>query len=113
MTTPLDIKKLLGARMVGAAGEELGSIEQVFFDDSTGAQEWARLRMGGLLGGKDRFVPLFGGKLDGKDMKVPYDKQRVKDSPDIVVDRHITPEQEARLRTYYGLGPAGSRGSGR
>ena len=68
---------------------------------------------GGLLGGKDRFVPLFGGKLDGKDMKVPYDKQRVKESPDLVVDRHITPEQEARLRTYYGLGPAGSRGSGR
>jgi stress response protein YsnF len=113
MTTPLDIKKLLGARMIGAAGEELGSIEQVFFDDTTGAQEWARLRMGGLLGGKDRFVPLFGGKLEGKDMKVPYDKQRVKDSPDLVVDRHITPEQESRLRTYYGLGPAGSKASGR
>jgi stress response protein YsnF len=113
MTTPLDIKKLLGARMVGAAGEELGSIEQVFFDDATGAQEWARLRMGGLLGGKDRFVPLFGGALSGKDMKVPYDRQRVRDSPDLVVDRHITPEQEARLRTYYGLGAAGSTRSGK
>src|SRR4051812_33049477 len=113
MTTPLDIKKLLGARMVGTADEELGSIEQVFFDDATGAQQWARLRMGGLLGGKDRFVPLFAGSLNGKEMKVPYDRQRVKDSPELVVDRHITPEQEARLRTYYGLGEAGSARSGK
>ncbi|MEO5876728.1 MAG: YsnF/AvaK domain-containing protein [Streptosporangiaceae bacterium] len=113
MTTPLDIKKLLGARMVGAAGEELGSIEQVFFDDATGVQEWARLRMGGMLGGKDRFVPLFGGAMNGKDMKVPYDKQRVKDSPELVVDRHITPEQEGRLRKYYGLGDVGGTDSDR
>lgn len=103
MTTPLDIKKLLGARMVGKGGDELGTIEQVFFDDATGVQEWARLRMGGLLGGKDRFVPLMGGSLAGKDMSVPYDKQKVKDSPELIVDRHITPEQESRLRAWYGL----------
>lgn len=99
----MDIKKLLGARMTGPDGEELGTIEQIFFDDVTGAQEWARLRMGGLLGGKDRFVPLVGSTLSGKDLKVPYDKAKVKESPELTVDRHITPEQEAQLRAHYGL----------
>ncbi|MEO3783560.1 YsnF/AvaK domain-containing protein [Actinocorallia sp. B10E7] len=99
----MDIKKLLGARMTGPDGEELGTIEQIFFDDVTGAQEWARLRMGGLLGGKDRFVPLVGSSLSGKDLTVPYDKNKVKDSPELSVERHITPEQESRLRSYYEL----------
>lgn len=103
MSTPMDIKKLLGARMTGLDGEELGTIEQIFFDDVTGAQEWARLRMGGLLGGKDRFVPLMGSSLSGKDLTVPYDKTTVKDSPELTVDRHITPEQESQLRSHYGL----------
>ncbi|GAA3233437.1 YsnF/AvaK domain-containing protein [Actinocorallia longicatena] len=104
MTTPLDIKKLLGARMTGSGGQELGSIEQVFFDDESGVQEWARLRMGGMLGGKDRFVPLGGGAMSGKDMTVPYSKDKVVGSPELVVDRHISPEQEERLRAYYELG---------
>ncbi|WP_344247213.1 PRC-barrel domain-containing protein, partial [Actinocorallia libanotica] len=105
MSTPMDIKKLLGARMTGPDGEELGTIEQIFFDDVTGAQEWARVRTGGLLGGKDRFVPLIGSSLSGKDLTVPYDKHQVKDSPDLTVDRHITPEQEAQLRAHYGMEP--------
>ncbi|WP_198653232.1 DUF2382 domain-containing protein [Actinocorallia populi] len=105
MSTPMDIKKLLGARMTGPDGEELGTIEQIFFDDVTGAQEWARVRTGGLLGGKDRFVPLVGSTLSGKDLTVPYDKTKVKDSPDLTVDRHITPEQESQLRAHYGMEP--------
>ncbi|GAB3672289.1 PRC and DUF2382 domain-containing protein [Actinocorallia lasiicapitis] len=103
MATPLDIKKLLGARMTGSGGTELGTIEQIFFDDTSGVQEWARLRMGGLLGGKDRFVPLEDGSMAGSDLAVPYSKEKVAGSPELNVDRHITPEQETRLRAYYGL----------
>ncbi len=58
--------------------------------------------------GRDAFVPLTTSEFSGEELKVPYDKSLIKESPDFGVGQHLSPAQELQLYRYYGLDTNGA-----
>jgi len=94
--------------VIGNDDSKIGSIGQVFVDDQTGQPEWVTVKTG-LFGRAESFVPLHEARVDGHDVRVPFDKDKIKDAPRVEDDRgHISEKEEAELYRYY----AGSGGGG-
>src|SRR5829696_1258113 len=71
-------------------------------DDRTGQPEWALVNTG-LFGTRSSFVPLAQTTQTGDDVRVPYDKQLVKDAPRVEADQHLSEAEERQLWRHYGL----------
>ena len=84
------------------SGDKIGSIGQIYVDDSTGEPSWVTVRTG-LFGMSESFVPLEGATDNGKDIMVNYDKDTVKDAPRIDADRDLSPDEEETLYAHYGM----------
>jgi hypothetical protein len=48
-------------------------------------------------------VPLSEASVDGGELRVPYDKEKVKGAPQVAPDGHLSPEEERELYRYYGV----------
>ncbi|MEY9848893.1 uncharacterized protein (TIGR02271 family) [Streptacidiphilus sp. BW17] len=101
MQTEIDPRDLIGHKAVDKNGEKIGTVDEVYLDDATGEPEWAAVRTG--LFGRDAFVPLTTSEFVSEELRVPYEKSQVKDSPDFGVGQHLSPAQELQLYRYYGL----------
>jgi uncharacterized protein (TIGR02271 family) len=91
-----------GRAMVDRDGGRIGTIEAIYLDDQTGQPEWALVTTG-LFGAKSSFVPLAQATQTGEEVRVPYDKQLVKDAPRVDVDQHLSEAEERQLWRHYGL----------
>jgi uncharacterized protein (TIGR02271 family) len=101
-----------GGNVIDNDGDKIGSIGQVFLDDQSGQPEWVTVKTG-MFGGGESFVPLRDSEIDGSDIRVPYDKDKVKDAPRISdADSHLDEAEEAMLYEYYGYGDEYSAGDG-
>ena len=103
MTTQDQLRNLVGTTAYDRSGDKIGKIGQVFLDDETGRPEFLTVNTG-LFGTKESFVPLEGASVQGDDVVVGYDKDKVKDAPRVDPDGSLSPEEEDRLYEYYGLG---------
>ncbi|MFJ2191046.1 PRC and DUF2382 domain-containing protein [Kitasatospora sp. NPDC087861] len=116
MQTDIDPRDLIGHKAVDRNGDKIGTVDEVYLDDATGQPEWAAVRTG--IFGRDAFVPLTTSEFSGDELRVPYDKSLVKESPDFGVGQHLSPAQELQLYRYYGLDapvdgrPASGNGDG-
>jgi uncharacterized protein (TIGR02271 family) len=97
MTTQAE--DLLGARVTGADGKVVGTVEQVFRDDVDGTPAWARVR----AGKSGRFVPLGSSQVTPEGLSVPFDSQKIMSGPDIDAGQHMSATQAEELSRYYGL----------
>jgi uncharacterized protein (TIGR02271 family) len=97
MTTQAE--DLLGARVTGADGKVVGTVEQVFRDDVDGTPAWARVR----AGKSGRFVPLGSSQVTPEGLSVPFDSQKIMSGPDIEAGQHMSAAQAEQLSRYYGL----------
>jgi uncharacterized protein (TIGR02271 family) len=97
MTTQAE--DLLGARVTGADGKVVGTVEQVFRDDVDGTPAWARVRSGKT----GRFVPLGSAKVTAEGLTVPFDAQKIMGGPNIDAGQHMSAAQAEELSRYYGL----------
>jgi uncharacterized protein (TIGR02271 family) len=97
MTTQAE--DLLGARVTGADGKVVGTVEQVFRDDVDGTPAWARVRAGKT----GRFVPLGSSEVTSDGLSVPFDSQKIMSGPDIDAGQHMSAAQAEELSRYYGL----------
>ncbi len=102
MITEQQLSTVIGSTAHGADGK-LGTVGEVYLDDETGRPEWATVRTG-MFGTKESFVPLAEADLSGSDLRLPYDKDKVKNAPQIDTDGHLSPDEEADLYRYYGVG---------
>jgi len=99
--------------MVGADGEKIGTIEEIYLDAETDEPEWAVVRTG-LFGSKQSFVPIGDANSTGDGVRVPFEKATVKDAPKIDPDGRLSQEEERALYQHYGReyrefsGPGGS-----
>lgn len=92
--------QLVGVPVTDSDGLTVGTVEQVFRDDVDGTPSWARIRSAKRL----CFVPLAGSKITcGGGICVPFDSRKITSEPHINVDRHMSVEQEERLRRYFGM----------
>ena len=58
----------------------------------------------GLFGANESFVPLAEADVTGDEVRVPYEKTKIKDAPNVDVDGgHLDESEERRLYRYYGL----------
>ncbi|MGY2128248.1 DUF2382 domain-containing protein [Blastococcus sp. SYSU DS0617] len=102
MITEQQLSTVIGSTAHGADGK-LGTVGEVYLDDETGRPEWATVRTG-MFGTKESFVPLADADLSGTDLRLPYDKDKVKHAPQIDTDGHLSPAEEEELYRYYGVG---------
>ncbi|RMB57265.1 DUF2382 domain-containing protein [Tessaracoccus antarcticus] len=109
MISATDIDRLLNgkATVYDQNDEKVGSLSQIYLDDTTGEPSWATVNTG-LFGMSESFVPLEGADARGDDLRVGYTKDQIKDAPNLDEDHHLEAADEDRLYEYYAM-----QGSGR
>ena len=90
---------LTGARVTDSSGKVVGKVDKVFNDDLDGKPVWALIRAGKA----SRFIPIRGSRMTADGFAVPFDAQKIMSGPDLGVDQHMSADQVAELRRYYGL----------
>jgi sporulation protein YlmC with PRC-barrel domain len=106
--TSHDIDRVLGWRgrdVLDRDGERIGKLGDVYLDGRTDRPAWAGVRTG-LFGARESLVPLEGAEEAGDDLRVPWEKDLVKDAPDVDAEVEIDEEAERRLLEHYGRGTA-------
>ncbi len=97
------IQSISGGNVVGSDGAKIGSVGQVYLDDQSGNAEWVTVKTG-LFGTSETFVPIRDADVDGQDIRVPFDKAKVKDAPRMDdADQHLDHDQERKLYEYYSM----------
>jgi uncharacterized protein (TIGR02271 family) len=99
-----------GHDLIDANGDKVGRIEDIYVDTQTNQPEWAVVKTG-LFGNKQSFVPLHEASPEDEAIRVPFEKDRVKDAPRIDPDGTLSREEEAELYQHYGV-EYGSSGAG-
>jgi uncharacterized protein (TIGR02271 family) len=105
MISTAEVQDLLtnGGTVVDGDGNKIGSIGQVFLDDETSQPEWVTVKTG-MFGGAESFIPLADASAAGNEIRVPFQKSKVKDAPRVDdSEGHLDKDEEAELYRYYGL----------
>jgi uncharacterized protein (TIGR02271 family) len=101
MPTTQQIADWKGQKVVGIDGEKLGTIDEIYLDEDTGKPEWLAVSTG-LFGSKVSFVPMAEAVREDGQIRVPFDKDLVKDAPTAEADGALSQEEESRLYAHYG-----------
>jgi uncharacterized protein (TIGR02271 family) len=101
-----DPAQLNGASVEGSDGSKIGKVTDVYFDDQTSKPEWAAVKTG-MFGGHVSLVPLANAQFDGEALKVPYNKDQVKNAPHQDPAQELSPQQEAEIFDHYGVAYGG------
>lgn len=96
------ISALYDATVVSSTDGKIGSVGNVYLDDDTQAPSWVTVKTG-LFGTSESFVPLADATLEGDEIRVSYSKDQVKDAPRLDTDAELSPEEEERLYSHYGV----------
>jgi uncharacterized protein (TIGR02271 family) len=103
MISTESVQSIIGGTAYGTNGEKIGSIGTVYLDNQTGQPAWVTVKTG-FFGSNESFVPLEQAEQTNDGIRVPYDKDRVKNAPNIETDRELSEQEEDQLYSYYGLG---------
>ena len=96
------LDEMRGAAVYDRDGDKIGSVEEIFYDETSRRPEWIGVGTG-FFGTKRVLVPVDGAATHGDGIRVAYDQDQVKDSPDVDSDE-IDADRERELYRYYGLG---------
>ena len=91
-----EITRLSGATVRDAAGEKIGKVSQVYLDDQTGQPEWVTVRTG-MFAGRESFVPLSTGRIEGDELVVEVTKDQVSGAPQVDEGGHLSEQEEAEI----------------
>ncbi|WP_327046146.1 PRC-barrel domain-containing protein [Microbispora sp. NBC_01189] len=105
MITHEQIPMVLDHPVHDSNGDKIGDVAHVFLDDATGLPKWLCVKTG-LLHAKQTFVPLHEANVTADGIEVPYDKEHVKNAPDVDLEEggHLSAEQERLLYRHYDMG---------
>jgi len=101
MTTQ-SIAEWRGQQLLDSDGEKIGTIDEIYIDSRTEQPEWALVKTG-LFGGKGTFVPLQQASPEADGVRVPFDKEHVKDAPNVEPDGELSHSEERTLYEHYGV----------
>ena len=102
MISESQIDQIAGATVVDSSGSKVGDASQIYLDDQTGQPEWVTVKTG-MFGSKESLVPLSQADMSGSELRVPFDKDKIKNAPSQDPDGHLSPEEEQELYRYYGI----------
>jgi len=97
-----DPAQLDGVTVHDSDGGKIGKVTDVYLDQDTSRPEWAAVKTG-MFGGHVSLVPLANASFDGEALKVPYDKDQVKNAPHQDPAQELSPAQEAEIFEHYGV----------
>jgi len=100
MPTIQDVQTWRGQDLHGPDGK-IGEITDVYLDRQTEQPEWLAVKTG-LFGTNLSFVPIQQATGTGP-VQVPYDKDKIKNAPNVEADGELSPDEERRLYEYYGV----------
>jgi uncharacterized protein (TIGR02271 family) len=109
VTTMSEAYTWQGRNLLGADGEKIGEIKEIYEDSMTGKPEWA-LVSSGFLGTRSHFVPLAGATTEGEGVRSTATKDQVKAAPSVEGGGELSEEDERRLFEHYGM-PYTNQGS--
>lgn len=102
--TAFDIDTVLGWRgrtVYDRDGEKLGTLEDLFLQGDSDRPAYGGVRTG-LFGRRTSIVPLAGIEEQDDRLVVPYEKDVVRDAPNLDPDAELSPEEEEALHAHYG-----------
>jgi uncharacterized protein (TIGR02271 family) len=100
MATKQQVRDLVDMTAYDRSGAKVGRIGGVYYDNDSGEPLWVTVHTG-LFGMNESFVPLEKARYDRDDVRLAYDKDTIKDAPNIAADGQLSAEQEADLYRYY------------
>jgi len=108
-TEPQDYTAWIGHQVVDSAGDKIGKVSEIYVDDETGQPEWLAVSTG-MFAKRSSFIPLQGATVEGDQLVIVYDKEKVKGAPQVDDDGdgHLTPAEEQELYRYYDRPTAGT-----
>jgi uncharacterized protein (TIGR02271 family) len=101
-----DVRSIVGRTVYSTGGDKIGDVGQVYLDDQTNEPKWLTVKTG-FFGTNESFVPVEEASLTDDGITVPYDKDKVKNAPNIASDAHISETEEQEIYRYYGLSYTG------
>lgn len=102
---------LYNATVYDRDGSKVGRVQQVYLDDSSGSPSWITVNTG-FFGTNESLVPLEGAGMNEDILKVPFDKQQIKDAPNYDPGHHLDERDEDDLYRHYGLTGGTPAGTG-
>ena len=110
MTTPQQWDHLIGLTAADADGDKIGTVGQVYLDDSSGEPAWVTVKTG-MFGMRESFAPLYGSSVRDDQLVLAVSKQLVKDAPSVEDNGHLSDAEVTALYQHYsdylGSGAAG------
>ncbi len=100
------LDQVIGSTAYDNDGDKIGKVGQVYLDNATGQPAWAAVNTG-FLGTSESFVPLQEASFSGDGLRVPYDKDTVKNAPSIASDGELSPTEESELYRHYSINVSG------
>jgi len=107
MLNSSQLDQVVGSDVYGSDGDKIGKVGQVYLDDATNEPAWVTVNTG-FFGSNESFVPVQDASFSGDRLSVPFDKNKVKDAPNVADDGHLSPDEEQELYRYYGASYGGS-----
>jgi hypothetical protein len=102
---PQGVGKYVGKTVVSTDGEKLGSVERFLPHRVTEVPEWIVVGAG-LFTTRRLIVPLAGSSFEDDRVRVAYPAIAITGEPEVEASEELTPEAEAILESYFGLGAA-------
>ncbi len=94
--------QLFGCEVTDSNGNKIGKVDGVWVDDATNDLEFIGVKIGMLMG-KTHIIPVTQGQTGSGTISVPYDESKIKDAPSFGADDELSPADEDRIYTYYGV----------
>lgn len=102
MIDTTNVNSIFDAKVIDPNGDKVGTVKQVYVGGDD--QPLFASVSTGLFGTSESFVPLEGATLEGDELRVRYEKDRIKDAPRIDADGDLDGDEQDRIFDHYGLG---------
>lgn len=102
MANNREIRELLDATAYDVDGDKLGGVKEVYINDASGQPDFIEVNHG-LFGMGSSLVPLRGHTFEGDELRLAFQKERIKDAPNVDASAHLSNEDQDNLYRHYSL----------
>jgi hypothetical protein len=104
MTNPIeDASDLEGKQVNDQEEEPIGKIKDVYALDGDGHPTWVSVETSGKGEGRTVLIPIARLKEEDGELRVPYSRGHIENTPDVDTSDGISPECERQLRDHFGI----------
>ena len=90
-----------GRTVIDHAGEKIGTLEDIYLDEDE-RPRWGSIRTG-LFGVRVTLAPLDQARPEDDLLRLPFDRDHVREAPNLDPDVQLTEDEEEQLYRHYGL----------